>query len=194
MPTQVGTQAAEHFLMHEPFGKGNTTITITDDITTMRLHGNLIAKIGKNVKDQEVILIRDAGYQTKVTRDRLAAIAEQNSNNHYTVSFQKGKSYIKLCSIHESSKCFTKKERLYPFNENGWTSLNDASKHFANLLKEKMEIAKRGEALHYAEKLVKQALENGNNETIYAIIGGLIAEIPGNKIKNFAKTYKEHIQ
>ena len=52
---------------------GNTSVTFEGDIAEVRLHGNLIAKIGEGW-----IQLWDGGWQTTTTKSRLSAILAEN--------------------------------------------------------------------------------------------------------------------
>jgi hypothetical protein len=55
------------------WSKANTTVTMEGDVAEIRLHGNLIAKVGEGF-----IQIFDGGWQSVTTKSRLNAIFEGN--------------------------------------------------------------------------------------------------------------------
>ena len=52
---------------------GNTSVTFEGDVAEVRLHGNLIAKIGEGW-----IQLWDGGFQSRTTKSRLNAILAEN--------------------------------------------------------------------------------------------------------------------
>ena len=50
----------------------NTTVTTQDGVSEVRLHGNLIAKVG-----DDFVTIFDGGWQTNTTKSRLNAIINE---------------------------------------------------------------------------------------------------------------------
>lgn len=55
------------------WSSANTSVTHTDDVAQVRLHGNLIAEIGDNF-----IRLFDGGWQSNTTKSRLNAILEEH--------------------------------------------------------------------------------------------------------------------
>ena len=55
------------------WSSSNTTVTHTDDVAQVRLHGNLIAEIGDNF-----IRLFDGGWQSNTTKSRLNAILAEH--------------------------------------------------------------------------------------------------------------------
>ena len=55
------------------WSKANTTVTMDGEVAEVRLHGNLIAKIGEGF-----IQVFDGGWQTTTTKSRLNAIFAEN--------------------------------------------------------------------------------------------------------------------
>ena len=55
------------------WSKANTTVTMDGEVAEVRLHGNLIAKVGEGF-----IQIFDGGFQSVTTKSRLNAIFEGN--------------------------------------------------------------------------------------------------------------------
>ena len=51
------------------FNKANTSVSINDRIAEVRLHGNLIARVGDNF-----VQILDGGWQSVTTKSRLNAL------------------------------------------------------------------------------------------------------------------------
>ena len=64
------------------FKKANTTVEINDRIAEVRLHGNLIARVGDNF-----VQILDGGWQSVTTKSRLNALLSEFSPG--TSVFQK---------------------------------------------------------------------------------------------------------
>jgi len=56
-------------LTRRNFSKANTSVTINDRIAEVRLHGNLIARVGDNF-----VQILDGGWQSVTTKSRLNAL------------------------------------------------------------------------------------------------------------------------
>ena len=50
----------------------NTTVTTTDGVSEVRLHGNLIAKVG-----DDFVTVFDGGWQSNTTKSRLNAIINE---------------------------------------------------------------------------------------------------------------------
>ena len=61
----------------------NTSVTHTDDVAEVRLHGNLIAEVGDNF-----IHLFDGGWQSNTTKSRLNAILAEHGEQGDRV-FQK---------------------------------------------------------------------------------------------------------
>ena len=55
------------------WSSANTSVTHTDDVAQVRLHGNLIAEIGDNF-----IRLFDGGWQSNTTKSRLNAILTEH--------------------------------------------------------------------------------------------------------------------
>ena len=55
------------------WSSANTSVTHTDDVAQVRLHGNLIAEIGDNF-----IRLFDGGWQSNTTKSRLNAILAEH--------------------------------------------------------------------------------------------------------------------
>ena len=55
------------------WSKANTTVTMDGEVAEVRLHGNLIAKVGEGF-----IQVFDGGWQTNTTKSRLNAIFDGN--------------------------------------------------------------------------------------------------------------------
>ena len=55
------------------WSKANTTVTMDGEVAEVRLHGNLIAKIGEGF-----IQVFDGGWQSNTTKSRLNAIFDGN--------------------------------------------------------------------------------------------------------------------
>ena len=55
------------------WSKANTSVTFEGEVAEVRLHGNLIAKIGEGF-----IELFDGGWQTTTTKSRLNAILSEN--------------------------------------------------------------------------------------------------------------------
>jgi len=55
------------------WSSGNTAVTFEGEVAEVRLHGNLIAKIGEGW-----IQLWDGGWQTRTTKSRLNAILAEN--------------------------------------------------------------------------------------------------------------------
>ena len=73
---KITQQAVAAFMACGNMSQANMTVTTTDDGTEMRLHGNLIARSftvpgGFGVDDSRRVEIRDAGWQTTTTKERL---------------------------------------------------------------------------------------------------------------------------
>ena len=58
------------------FSKSNTTVNINDRIAEVRLHGNLIARVGDNF-----VQIFDGGWQSVTTKSRLNALLQAVTPN-----------------------------------------------------------------------------------------------------------------
>ena len=56
-------------LTRRNFSKANTSVAINDRIAEVRLHGNLIARVGDNF-----VQILDGGWQSVTTKSRLNAL------------------------------------------------------------------------------------------------------------------------
>lgn len=67
------------------FRSGNTTVDVTNDHLTVKLHGNTIAEILPS--EPNVLWITDAGWQTTTTKSRLNALLRGVTGRGYI--FQK---------------------------------------------------------------------------------------------------------
>lgn len=72
MTTKISSEAAHAFLNNKNFKRDNTEVVVDADETRMYLHGNCIAR-----GDDLMIKLRDCGWQTKTTKERLNAILKQ---------------------------------------------------------------------------------------------------------------------
>ena len=72
------------------WSSANTSVTHTDDVAEVRLHGNLIAEIGDNF-----IRLFDGGWQSNTTKSRLNAILTEHGEPCDRV-FQKDLSLIHI--------------------------------------------------------------------------------------------------
>jgi len=59
-------------LSRRNFSKANTSVTINDRIAEVRLHGNLIARVGDSF-----VQILDGGWQSVTTKSRLNALLRE---------------------------------------------------------------------------------------------------------------------
>ena len=66
------------------WSKANTTVTTTDGVSEVRLHGNLIAKVG-----DDFVTVFDGGWQSTTTKSRLNAIINEFCNAFTDGVFQK---------------------------------------------------------------------------------------------------------
>ena len=66
------------------WSKANTSVTTTDGVSEVRLHGNLIAKVG-----DDFVTIFDGGWQSNTTKSRLNAIINEFCNAFTDGVFQK---------------------------------------------------------------------------------------------------------
>ena len=62
----------------------NTTVTTQDGVSEVRLHGNLIAKVG-----DDFVTVFDGGWQSTTTKSRLNAIINEFGNAFTDGIFQK---------------------------------------------------------------------------------------------------------
>ena len=53
------------------WSKANTSVTTTDGVSEVRLHGNLIAKVG-----DDFVTVFDGGWQSVTTKSRLNALCD----------------------------------------------------------------------------------------------------------------------
>ena len=63
-------------LTRRNFNKANTSVTINDRIAEVRLHGNLIARVGDSF-----VQILDGGWQSVTTKSRLNALLSAVTND-----------------------------------------------------------------------------------------------------------------
>lgn len=71
---KIETQMNAAIAQGTNWSSGNTTVTFqVPDVAEVRLHGNLIAKIGEGW-----IQLWDGGWQSKTTKSRLNAILAEN--------------------------------------------------------------------------------------------------------------------
>ena len=64
--------------------KANTSVITTDGVSEVRLHGNLIAKVG-----DDFVTVFDGGWQSHTTKSRLNAIINEFCNAFTDGLFQK---------------------------------------------------------------------------------------------------------
>ena len=68
---KIETEMNSAVLSRRNFSKANTSVSINDRIAEVRLHGNLIARVGDNF-----VQILDGGWQSVTTKSRLNAILQ----------------------------------------------------------------------------------------------------------------------
>ena len=66
---KIETEMNSAVLTRRNFSKANTSVSINDRIAEVRLHGNLIARVGDNF-----VQILDGGWQSVTTKSRLNAL------------------------------------------------------------------------------------------------------------------------
>ena len=66
---KIETEMNSSVLSRRNFSKANTSVSINDRIAEVRLHGNLIARVGDNF-----VQILDGGWQSVTTKSRLNAL------------------------------------------------------------------------------------------------------------------------
>ena len=66
---KIETEMNSAVLSRRNFSKANTSVSINDRIAEVRLHGNLIARVGDNF-----VQILDGGWQSVTTKSRLNAL------------------------------------------------------------------------------------------------------------------------
>ena len=66
---KIETEMNSAVLSRRNFSKANTSVSINDRIDEVRLHGNLIARVGDNF-----VQILDGGWQSVTTKSRLNAL------------------------------------------------------------------------------------------------------------------------
>ena len=66
---KIETEMNAAVLTRRNFSKANTSVSINDRIAEVRLHGNLIARVGDNF-----VQILDGGWQSVTTKSRLNAL------------------------------------------------------------------------------------------------------------------------
>ena len=66
------------------WSKANTSVTTQDGVSEVRLHGNLIAKVG-----DDFVTVFDGGWQSTTTKSRLNAIINEFCNAFTDGVFQK---------------------------------------------------------------------------------------------------------
>lgn len=69
---KITANASNAFVANRPFSSGNTTVTVEDGITSMYLHGNLIAQNGASTGFR----VRLAGWNTVTTRERINGLLQ----------------------------------------------------------------------------------------------------------------------
>jgi hypothetical protein len=71
------------FNANQKFSQSNTVVKIAENLTTLELHGNLIAG-----KDSKGLFIDSCGYLTNTTKERL------NGLNHVSIQQKRGVWYL----------------------------------------------------------------------------------------------------
>ena len=69
---KIETEMNSAVLSRRNFSKANTSVSINDRIAEVRLHGNLIARVGDNF-----VQILDGGWQSVTTKSRLNALLSE---------------------------------------------------------------------------------------------------------------------
>ena len=69
---KIETEMNAAVLTRRNFSKANTSVSIYDRIAEVRLHGNLIARVGDNF-----VQILDGGWQSVTTKSRLNALLSE---------------------------------------------------------------------------------------------------------------------
>jgi len=81
---KIETQMNAAITGNANWSKANTSVTTTDGVSEVRLHGNLIAKVG-----DDFVTIFDGGWQSNTTKSRLNAIINEFCNAFTDGVFQK---------------------------------------------------------------------------------------------------------
>lgn len=81
-------QAIENFLNDTPFKKSNTKVEITKSKTILSLFNNRIA-----FKIDDKIAIRNAGYKTNTTKERLNGLPNVNIEEKNDIWYLNGKQW-----------------------------------------------------------------------------------------------------
>lgn len=83
---QITQESVQAFLAHKTFKKGNMQVTVHNDITTLKLHGNTIA-----VLEGAKLSITNAGWQSNTTKERLNGLPNVSINQKNWVWYLNGK-------------------------------------------------------------------------------------------------------
>ena len=85
---KISIDSARAFNNNANFKSSNTTVTVANGFTLLRLHSNLIAqKFGGKVK------ITSANWQTKTTKERLNALSGVSINQKKGIWYLNGKEW-----------------------------------------------------------------------------------------------------
>lgn len=72
---KITQEATNAFLNGQTFNKQNMSVSVDSNITTLRLHGNMIARIQNNK-----LYISNAGWSSNTTKERLNALPNVRIN------------------------------------------------------------------------------------------------------------------
>lgn len=103
---KITLKTVNAFMNGQNMTSGNVSVLATGNGIEYRLHGNLIAR-----KDGELIYIKDAGWQTATTKDRLNAILDHCSAPRI---FQKDFAWY-----------YSEDDKKMPFESNTWYCVSD---------------------------------------------------------------------
>lgn len=85
---KITNNAVNAFLAGKEFKSSNTTVENNANYTLLKLHGNVIAKLGIH---QKTLSITNAGWFTNTTKERLNALPNVNIQQKRGVWYLNGK-------------------------------------------------------------------------------------------------------
>jgi len=68
---KITEESIEAFLTGTPFKKANMSVEVSDKVTTLLLHGNVIAKRELTSLTKSKLSITNAGWKSNTTKERL---------------------------------------------------------------------------------------------------------------------------
>lgn len=109
---KINEEAIKAFYNAEKFSKQNTKVEVLPNVTTLSLHGNIIAY--RYNDPQKTLTITNCGWFTKTTKDRLNGLDGVEITQKKNIWYLNGKKWNgEIIDVHidQKEKIYTKKQR-----------------------------------------------------------------------------------